>query len=210
MKVGDQLDRLLAVQPPDDAQHLQLGVGWQPVPALGLARRRAAAQHLVAGAPGAAETSSSSVASRVARTVDRMPPPSGGDLGVGRAGEAAPELLAPVAAEHDVGVRIDEPRHDGAARRRRSRSRRDRAGTARSPSAAARRTRSPPSAATVASAIGPASACARAALGRAPGAGEQLPGPADDEVGDHARGSALRLPIGQIGPSSLRSWLRRA
>ena len=39
----------------------------------------------------------------------------GGDLRVGRAGQPAAQLLAPIAGEDDVRVGIDEAGHDGAA-----------------------------------------------------------------------------------------------
>ena len=39
----------------------------------------------------------------------------GGDVRVAGAGQPAAQLVAPIAGEHDVRVRIDEPGHDGAA-----------------------------------------------------------------------------------------------
>ena len=41
----------------------------------------------------------------------------GGDLRVGRAGQAPSQFVAAIAGEHGVGVRIDEAGHDGAAER---------------------------------------------------------------------------------------------
>ena len=41
----------------------------------------------------------------------------GGDVGVRRARQAPPQLTTPVAGEHGVRVRIDEPRHHRAAAR---------------------------------------------------------------------------------------------
>ena len=46
-----------------------------------------------------------------------------GDLCVARAGEPPAQLVAPIAGEHDVRVRIDEARDDRARRARRRRSR---------------------------------------------------------------------------------------
>ena len=90
----------------------------QPVAALGLARRRAAAQHLV---EAAARRGGERRFGRRARGDDGAEDAAafGGDLGVGRAGQPPAQLLAPVAGEHDVRVRIDEAGHDGAAVRRR-------------------------------------------------------------------------------------------
>ena len=111
----DQLERMLRVEPADDAQHLELRVRLQPVPALGLARRRAAAEHLVQPGPGGR---GQAVLGGLARGAHRGEDAAalGGDLGVGGAGKAAAELLPPVAAEHDVGVRVHEARHHRAAR----------------------------------------------------------------------------------------------
>ena len=44
-----------------------------------------------------------------------MPPPLGGDLGVGRAGQPTAQLVAAIAGEHEMRVRIDEAGDDGAA-----------------------------------------------------------------------------------------------
>ena len=70
-----QRDRLLAGQPANGAQHLQLGVDRQPVAALRPPRwwcRAPASPPAVAGPPPPAR---SSLASRVAATVLTMPPP---------------------------------------------------------------------------------------------------------------------------------------
>ena len=57
--------------------------------------------------------SSSSLALRVAPTVATIPPPGRGDLGVAGAGQATAQLVATIAGEHGVGVRIDEARDRG-------------------------------------------------------------------------------------------------
>ena len=41
----------------------------------------------------------------------------GGDVGIGRAGQPAPQLVAPIAGEDEMGVRIDEAGDHGAAAR---------------------------------------------------------------------------------------------
>ena len=89
--------------------------GCRPYPLLASARRRAAAQHLVEPrARGRGQVVLGGLARGAHGGEDAAA--LGGDLGVGGAGEAAAELLAPIAAEHDVRVRIDEARHDRAAR----------------------------------------------------------------------------------------------
>ncbi len=54
--------------------------------------------------------SSSSLAARVARTVLAMPPPLRGDFRVADALQALFEFTAAVAAEHRVGVAVDQAR----------------------------------------------------------------------------------------------------
>ena len=57
----------------------------------------------------------SSDAARVATHAADDAAAVGGDLGVGGAGQPPAQLVAAVAGEDDVGVRIDEAGHDGAA-----------------------------------------------------------------------------------------------
>ena len=57
----------------------------------------------------------SSLAARVASTVDEDAAAGGGDLLVGRAGQALAELLLPAAGPRQVGVGVDEAGDDGAA-----------------------------------------------------------------------------------------------
>ena len=98
-------------EPGDRAQDLQLRFDAQPVPALDLARRRAAREHLVEPDAGLGDER---VLRRGARGRHRRHDAAAGrgDLRVGRPREPPAQLLAPIAREHRVRVRVDEARHD--------------------------------------------------------------------------------------------------
>ena len=100
----------------DRPQHPQLGLEVEAVAALGLGGGGAERQHLgQAGAPAVDQL----VLARRARGGHGLDDAAagGGDLGIGRAAEASPQLVAAIAAEHQVGMRIDEARHHRAAAR---------------------------------------------------------------------------------------------
>ena len=107
----DDVEGVLAGEPRDRAQDLQLRFDGQPVPALDLARRRAAREHLV---EPDARLRDERVLGRGARGRHRRDDPAArcGDLRVGRPGQPPAQLLAPIAREHRVRVRVDEARHD--------------------------------------------------------------------------------------------------
>ena len=109
-------DRVLAVQPRDGPQHLELGLQLETVPALDFARRRAAGEHLVKAGPCLVDQR---FLGRGARGRDRGDDPASfaRDLCVGGAGEPPPQLFAPVARKRRVRVGIDEAGHDRVRRR---------------------------------------------------------------------------------------------
>ena len=188
----DQLDLVLGVQPADGAQHFQLGIGLEAVPALGLARRRAAAQHLVEARPGGRHQF---VLGGLARGADggEDAAPFGGDLGIGRACEPAPEFLAAIPGEDDVCVRIDEAGHDRAAGGvddgRAGVGRAEAIGIVGRPD----KLDHPVGGDNRGVANGARVSLRRAALRRASGAGEHHPGVADDRAGRHDRAGVSRV-----------------
>ena len=117
----------------------------------------------------------------------------GGDLGVGRAGEPPPQLVAAIAGEHRVGVGIDEAGDDGAAVRvdddgvvgERARPRAPVGSRADEDDRPVDRRRSPRAAAA---GVGLPRADAR----RRTGAGQDLGGVVDQEVRDHAPSARRR------------------
>ena len=110
------LDRMRRGELPHDAQHLQLALDVERVAALRLARGRAASQHLVEPAPG---RDGELLVRRRARRADAADDAAaaGRDLRVGRARKAAPQLVAAIAGEDNVRVRVDQSRHDRAGAR---------------------------------------------------------------------------------------------
>ncbi len=108
------LDGLPCGQRADGAQHPQLACGLQSVPALDLDGRRSARQH--GGEPGKRRVNQ--------LLLGRFPGRPHGlddaaafarDLRVRGAGQTPLQFVPPVAAEHEVGMRIDEARDDGVA-----------------------------------------------------------------------------------------------
>ncbi len=111
-----EIDRMLAIQTADHAQHLEFGVQLQPVPALRLARRRAAAQHVV---EACLRLGGERVFARVSRGADRGQNAAafGGNLRVSCSRQPAPQFFQAVAREDHVRVRVNEAGNERAVRR---------------------------------------------------------------------------------------------
>ena len=97
------------------AERAELVLDGQPVAGLRLGGRRAVRAHRARARPRGRLRSSASVPARVARTVALDPAALGRDRGVALAGEPPADLGAAVAEPDRMGVRVDEPRNDGAA-----------------------------------------------------------------------------------------------
>ena len=98
----------------DRAQHAALGLELEAVAALGLGGGGAEGEHL--GQPRPREIDQLVLARRArGRHGFHDAAATGRDLGVGGAGETAPQLVTAIAGEHEMRVRIDEARHDRAA-----------------------------------------------------------------------------------------------
>ena len=110
-KRPDDVYRMRLSETGSRAQHLQLGCEIETVAALHLAGGGAARQHLVQ--PIEALPNQFVLRSRAGGGDGRKDPASsGGNLGVGGAGEPPPELVAPIAREDKMGVGIHETRDD--------------------------------------------------------------------------------------------------
>ena len=106
---GHDPQRPFATDPPGDAQHPQFGVQVQPVARLDFHRRhalgdqvvgapqRGGQQFVVAGGAGGADGGQDAAA-------------GAGDLFIAGAVQAHVEFARPVAAEHQMGVTVDQPR----------------------------------------------------------------------------------------------------
>ena len=108
---GDQLDRLLPIQLLHRAQHLQLRLGVQAVAGLGLTGRHSQGEHPLQ-LPCRLRLQCADV--RLARAAHggQDAAPCGEDVEVGDAAQLHGQLVLPPAAEHQMGVRIDEARRD--------------------------------------------------------------------------------------------------
>jgi hypothetical protein len=109
-----EIDWLAGRQRLDGAQDALLRGELEPVPALGLGGGGAVGEHL--RQPRAREADEVMFARR-ARGRHRLDDAAaaGGDVGISGAGEPAAELVAAIAGEHQMGVRIDEAGDNGAA-----------------------------------------------------------------------------------------------
>jgi hypothetical protein len=95
----------------DRAKQFQLRLDGQPVPALDLAGRRAAREHLVE--PGAGVVHDLGYRRRSRRTYRRDDTAAtSGNLRVGFTGETPAELRTPVPGKCRMRMRVDESRHD--------------------------------------------------------------------------------------------------
>ncbi len=111
---GRELDRLPEGERRNHPQHPQFRIRVEPVPRLGLARRRARRQHAGQAARGRRHQL---VLGRGPRGPNRGEDAAalGRDLRVRRAGQPPAQLVAPIAGEDDVGVAVDEAGNERAA-----------------------------------------------------------------------------------------------